>query len=61
MSQTKPVDKKLLAILACPQCKAPVTPEGDGLRCTRPECRLLYPVLNGVPVMLISEAKKNAP
>lgn len=51
-----PISKDLLEILACPKCKNPVqlTPAGDGLACT--QCRLLYPIKEDIPVMLIDEA-----
>jgi uncharacterized protein YbaR (Trm112 family) len=52
------ISNELLEILACPKCKGPVvlTPEKDGLVCST--CRLLYEIRDGIPVMLIDEAKK---
>jgi uncharacterized protein len=52
------LDKKLLEILACPKCKGDltVTENENGLICEN--CRLEYPVKEGIPVMLIDEAKK---
>ncbi len=49
--------KELLDILACPQCKGPVslTPQGDGLIC--PACKLVYAIKDDIPVMLIDEAR----
>ena len=52
------IDKELLAILACPACKAPVRQEGDRLLCTAPGCGLRYPIRDGIPVMLVEEAEK---
>ncbi|WP_028319165.1 Trm112 family protein [Desulfobulbus elongatus] len=51
------IKKELLDILACPQCKGPVelTPEGNGLVCRA--CRLRYEIRDGIPIMLIDEAK----
>lgn len=51
------LDKQLLEILACPKCKGPVTPKTDesGLVCAA--CRLVYPVRDNIPVMLIDEAE----
>jgi uncharacterized protein YbaR (Trm112 family) len=51
-----PVDPELLAILACPECKTPVTPIKDGaaLKCER--CKRVYPVKDDIPVMLLDEA-----
>jgi uncharacterized protein YbaR (Trm112 family) len=47
----------LLEILACPQCKGEIrpTPAEDGLICDR--CRLVYEIRDGIPIMLIDEAK----
>jgi uncharacterized protein YbaR (Trm112 family) len=52
-----PISKELLDILACPQCKQKiyVSETGDGLICD--QCRLLYPISEDIPVMLIEEAK----
>jgi len=52
------ITKELLDILACPQCKGDLHLQDDdsGLVCER--CHLLYPVRDGIPVMLIDEAKK---
>jgi uncharacterized protein YbaR (Trm112 family) len=48
------VDPELLAILACPLDKHPVTREGNYLVCG--ECQRHYPIRDGIPVMLIDEA-----
>jgi uncharacterized protein len=48
------VDAELLAILACPVDKQPVTRHGNYLVCG--ECRRHYPIRDGIPVMLIDEA-----
>ncbi len=53
-----PVDPQLLEILVCPECHLPVQPvrDGAGLRC--PKCRRVFPVGDdGIPVMLLDEAK----
>ncbi len=49
------MDEELLKILACPKCKGDVDLiDGKGLLCR--ECKLLYPIKDGIPVMLIDEA-----
>lgn len=48
---------ELLEILACPACKQPVVQENDAIRCTNPACGLLYPIRDGIPIMLIDEAQ----
>jgi hypothetical protein len=49
-------NKKLLEILACPKCKGDLdlTADKDGLICK--ECKLVYPIRESIPVMLIDEA-----
>ncbi|MBS1852288.1 MAG: Trm112 family protein [Acidobacteria bacterium] len=51
----------LLELLVCPLCKKPLAAHPDGmpaeitgLQCT--QCRRLYPVRDGIPIMLIDEA-----
>jgi len=50
------IDKELLEILACPKCKGDIVVHGkeDGLVCKG--CKLLYPIRDDIPVMLIDEA-----
>ncbi len=50
-------NKKLLEILACPKCKGDLdfTSQKDGLTCST--CKLLYPIKEGIPIMLIEEAQ----
>lgn len=51
------IDKELLEILACPDCKSPVVQEGDYIVCTAEEkCGKRYPIRDGIPIMLIDEA-----
>lgn len=50
------IDQKLLEILACPVCKTPVELQGERLVCT--QCRRRYPIRDGIPVMLVSEAEQ---
>ena len=52
------ISKELLDILACPACKADIKEEDGKLVCQNPKCGLLYPIKDGIPVMLIDEAKK---
>jgi uncharacterized protein YbaR (Trm112 family) len=50
------ISPELLEILACPKCHTKVEmKEPDKLRC--PVCRVLYPIVDGIPVMLIEEGK----
>ncbi|MCF3182976.1 Trm112 family protein [Streptomyces polychromogenes] len=60
-----PLEAGLLEILACPACHAPfqdnsadeTNPE---LICTGQDCGLAYPVRDGIPVLLVDEARRPA-
>lgn len=51
------IDKKLLDILVCPVTKAPVILSEDGSELICKASGLAYPVRDGIPVMLESEAR----
>jgi uncharacterized protein YbaR (Trm112 family) len=50
---------ELLEILACPNCHGglAVDHDQDELVCTSPDCGLAYPVNDGIPVLLVDEAR----
>jgi uncharacterized protein YbaR (Trm112 family) len=50
------ISQDLLDILVCPVCKKPLAlkNEGQSLKC--PECLRVYPVRDGIPIMLVDEA-----
>jgi uncharacterized protein YbaR (Trm112 family) len=49
------IDPKLLEILACPVCRKPLVPLGEnGLKCN--ECKRVYPIRDGIPILLEHEA-----
>jgi len=50
------VDPELLEILACPNCKTPVTLVKDGTALKCGTCHRVYPIKDDIPVMLIEEA-----
>ncbi|PLX84771.1 MAG: hypothetical protein C0617_06570 [Desulfuromonas sp.] len=51
------ISEKLLELLACPKCKGEVHLRKEKNRIVCEECRLLYPILDDIPVMLIDEAE----
>jgi uncharacterized protein YbaR (Trm112 family) len=53
--KTNAVDADLLEILRCPLTRSPLRQEGDWLIAERGG--LSYPVREGIPVMLVEEAK----
>lgn len=50
------MDKTLLTVLACPNCKGKLShsAQHDTLSC--PVCQLSYPIEDNIPVMLIERA-----
>lgn len=52
------ISPELLEILRCPKCKSKVVikPDASGLKCQNPECSLVYPIRDEIPVMLVEEA-----
>ena len=55
------IDHRLLAMLVCPVCKGPLEPGRDAEgRLVELECapdKLAFPIHDGIPVMLESEAR----
>ena len=49
------IDEELRAILACPACKGELIFEETRIIC--PACRKAYPIRDGIPVMLVEEAR----
>ena len=54
------LDPRLMEILACPACHAPLRADDDAeeLVCTSPTCGLAYPVRDDIPVLLVDEARR---
>ncbi len=52
------MDKKLLEILVCPLCKGELIYQKDGQELICKADRLAYPIRDGIPVMLETEARK---
>lgn len=52
------LDPDLLAIIVCPACRADLAAREDELECQG--CGLVYPVRDGIPVLLVDEARKPA-
>lgn len=56
------IDEKLLEILICPNCRGEIEYRSEGadhavIACVG-ECRYEYPVVDGIPHMLVDDAKK---
>ncbi|MFW6107126.1 MAG: Trm112 family protein [bacterium] len=53
------IDEKLLEILACPVCKAPLRLDGETLVCTKTGVR--YPIEDEIPILLADRAQPPHP
>ena len=55
--QLKEVDPKLLEILVCPATKGRLVYDRTASELLSRSARLAYPVRDGIPIMLVSEAR----
>ena len=51
------MDTRLLDVLVCPLCKGPLKYDRERQELVCRADRLAYPIRDGIPVMLIDEAK----
>ena len=51
------LDAKLLEILVCPQTKGPLVYDRDRAELLSKKARLAYPIREGIPIMLVDEAR----
>jgi len=52
------IDVKLLELLSCPLTKTPLKWRPESSELISPAARLAYPVRDGIPIMLPSEARQ---
>lgn len=55
------VDPKLLEMLVCPLTKGPLVYDRDAQELISERAGLAYPIREGIPIMLIDEARKIDP
>ena len=53
------MDKKLLEVLVCPQSRSKLILVGEELFCL--ESKLAYPINDGIPILLVKEARNLTP
>ena len=54
-------DPKLLEVLVCPQTRTPLRYDRERQELISERARLAYPVRDGVPIMVIDEARELRP
>ncbi len=52
------IDSELLKILACPKCKGAIELDQEHGELLCYQCRLAYEIKDGIPIMLIDEARQ---
>ena len=57
MSETSSIDPKLLEILVCPLTKGPLVYDSDNQELVSKQAGLAYPIRDGIPIMLVDEAR----
>jgi len=57
-SPTSAVDPKLLEILVCPLTKGTLSYDRDKQELISREAGLAYPIRDGIPIMLVDEARQ---
>ncbi|MBL8712152.1 MAG: Trm112 family protein [Alphaproteobacteria bacterium] len=57
-ASTKRADPKLLEILVCPLTKAPLEYDDAKQELISRQAKLAFPIREGIPIMLVDEARK---
>lgn len=57
-NKTLAVDPKLLEILVCPLTKGPLIFDRKNNELVSKSANLAYPIRNGIPIMLVDEARE---
>ena len=59
MSEETPLfDRRMLEALVCPETRAPLAYDAEAQELISRAAHLAYPIRNGIPVMLVDEARK---
>ena len=56
--QDHPVDRRMLEALVCPQTRAPLAYDAERGELISRAAHLAYPIRNGIPIMLVDEARQ---
>jgi len=58
MEDASEIDPKLLELLVCPLTKAPLRYDRAAQELISDEAGLAYPIRDGIPIMLVDEARR---
>jgi len=56
-TSTTAIDPKMLGVLVCPKTRGPLTFDSEANELISKKAKLAYPIREGVPIMLIEEAR----
>ena len=54
----EPLDARVLELLVCPLTKSPLRYDRDAQELISDQAKLAYPIRDGIPIMLVSEARQ---
>ena len=57
MKKDAAIDPRLLEILVCPLTKGPLRYDAKAQELVSEKARLAYPIRDGIPIMLVDEAR----
>ena len=57
LTENAPIDPRLLDLLVCPQSKGPLHYDRQRNELVSEQAGLAYPIRDGVPIMLVDEAR----
>lgn len=57
MTEVPAVDRKILEALTCPLTEGPLTYDAERSELVSKSARLAFPIRDGIPIMLVSEAR----
>ncbi len=58
MSETQSFDRRMLEALVCPETRAPLSYDAEAQELISKAAHLAYPIRDGIPIMLVDEARK---
>jgi uncharacterized protein YbaR (Trm112 family) len=58
VNETPLFDRRMLEALVCPETRAPLAFDAETRELISRAAHLAYPIRNGIPIMLVDEARK---
>jgi uncharacterized protein YbaR (Trm112 family) len=58
VTETPLYDRRMLEALVCPETRAPLAYDAGAQELISRAAHLAYPIRNGIPIMLVDEARK---